>query len=86
MPNLKGIRQFEDIKYVRKDGSQYWSVRELVDVLDYSWRRNFQKVIDRVMIACELSLVTISKIHRQIFMFLQNKEVPYFLLCLKVIL
>ncbi len=45
-----------------------------------------QKVIDRVMIACELSLVTISKIHRQIFMFLQNKELPYFLLCLKVIL
>ena len=85
MPNLKGIRQFEDIKYVRKDGSQYWSVRELVDVLDYSWRRNFQKVIDRVMIACELSLVTISKIHRQIFMLLQNKVLPYFLLCVKVI-
>lgn len=85
MPNLKGIRQFEDIKYVRKDGSQYWSVRELVDVLDYSWRRNFQKVIDRVMIACELSLVTISKIYRQILTLLQNKVLPYFLLCVKVI-
>lgn len=86
MPNLKGIRQFEDIKYVRKDGSKYWSARELVDVLDHSWWKNFQKVIARVMIACELSLVTISKIHRQIFMLLQNKALPYFLLCLKVIL
>ena len=36
MPNLKGIRQFYDIKYIRKYGSEYWSARELVDVLDYS--------------------------------------------------
>lgn len=86
IPNLKEIRQFEDIKYVRKDGSKYWSVRELADVLDYSWWRNFQKVIARAMIVCELSLVTISKIHRQIFMLLQNKALPYFLLCVKVIL
>ncbi len=85
MSNLKGIRQFEDIKHVKKDGSKYWSVRELVDVLDYSWRRNFQKVIARVMIACELSLVTISKIYRQILTLLQNKVLPYFLLCVKVI-
>ena len=64
--NLKAkeYRQFEDIKYVKKDGRKYWSVRELVDVLDYSWWRNFQKVIDRAMIACELSPVTISKMSR----------------------
>lgn len=57
MPNLKAkeYRQFEDIKYIRKDESEYWSVRELVTVLDYSQWRNFQKVIDRPMIACENS-------------------------------
>ena len=55
MPNLKAkeYKKFEDIKYVRKDGSEYWSARELADVLDYSQWRNFQKVMDRAMIACE---------------------------------
>ena len=57
MTNLKAkeYRKFEDIKYMRKDGSEYWSARELADVLDYSQWRNFQKVIDRAMIACESS-------------------------------
>ena len=57
MPNLKAkeYRRFEDIKYVRQDGSEYWSARELAGVLDYSQWRNFQKVIDRAMIACENS-------------------------------
>lgn len=57
MPNLKAkeYRKFEDIKYIRKDGSEYWSARELSDLLDYSQRINFQKVIDRAMIACENS-------------------------------
>ena len=56
MPNLKAkeYKKFEDIKYVRKDGSEYWSARELAAVLDYSQWRNFQKVIDRA-IACENS-------------------------------
>ena len=57
MPNLKAkeYRQFENIKYVRQDGSEYWSARELVAVLYYSQWRNFQKVIDRAIIACENS-------------------------------
>ena len=57
MSNLKAkeYKKFEDIKYVRKDGREYWSARELADVLDYSQWRNFQKVIDRAMIACENS-------------------------------
>lgn len=32
----KAYKKFEDIKYVREDGSEYWSARELVVVLDYS--------------------------------------------------
>ena len=56
-PNLKAkeYKKFEDIKYVREDGNEYWSARELAAVLDYSQWRNFQKVIDRAMIACENS-------------------------------
>lgn len=43
MPNLKAkeYRQFGNIKYVRQDGSEYWSARELVAVLYYSQWRNF---------------------------------------------
>ncbi|MFR5188320.1 hypothetical protein [Peptostreptococcus sp.] len=54
-PNLKAkeYKKFENIKYVREDGSEYWGARELTAVLDYSQWRNFQKVIDRAMIACE---------------------------------
>ena len=57
MPNLKEkeYKKFEDIKYVREDGSEYWSARELAAVLDYSQWRNFQKVIDRAMTTCENS-------------------------------
>lgn len=38
MPNLKAkeYRRFEDIKYIRKGISEYWSARELAAVLDYS--------------------------------------------------
>ncbi len=38
MANLKEkeYKKIEDIKYVRKDGSEYCSARELADVLDYS--------------------------------------------------
>ena len=48
MPNLKAkeYRQFEDIKYIRKDGSEYWSARELATALDYSRWRNSQEVIE----------------------------------------
>ena len=45
MPNLKAkeYKKFEDIKYVREDGSEQWSARELAAVLDYSQWRNFQR-------------------------------------------
>lgn len=40
---------------MREDGSEYWSARELALALDYTQWRNFQKVINRAMIACENS-------------------------------
>ena len=53
--NAKEYKKFEDIKYIRSDGSEYWSARELALVLDYTQWRNFSKVIDRAMLACENS-------------------------------
>lgn len=57
MADLKAreYKKFEDIKYIREDGSEYWSARELAVAIDYVQWRNFQKVMDRAMIACENS-------------------------------
>lgn len=51
----KEYKKFEDIKRIRKDGSEFWSARELSDALEYTQWRNFSKVIERAMIACENS-------------------------------
>jgi DNA-damage-inducible protein D len=51
----KEYKRFEDIKRVRADGGEYWSARELALVLDYTQWRNFTKVIDKAMIACNNS-------------------------------
>ena len=51
----KEYKRFEDIKQVRDDGSEFWSARELALALDYTQWRNFQKVINRAMVACENS-------------------------------
>jgi len=53
--NAKEYKQFEDIKYTRGDGSEYWYARELAPVLDYTEWRNFSRVIDKAMIACNNS-------------------------------
>lgn len=53
--DAKEYKIFEDIKRMREDGSEYWKARELADALKYSKWDNFQKVINRAMIACENS-------------------------------
>jgi DNA-damage-inducible protein D len=51
----KEYKRFEDIKHIRGDGSEYWSARELASVLDYTEWRNFNKVLNKAMIACKNS-------------------------------
>lgn len=46
---------FEVIKNVDQEGSEYWSARDLGPLLDYKEWRNFQKVISKAAIACEVS-------------------------------
>lgn len=47
--------QFETIKRIDDNGAEYWSSRELADVLEYSDYRKFLNVIEKAKIACENS-------------------------------
>lgn len=42
---------FENIKYIDEYGNEYWYARELQKVLGYKDWRNFQKVIDKTVLA-----------------------------------
>ena len=57
MSNLqvKEYQNFEEIKKVRQDGSEYWNVRELSKVLQYKKWENFSKVVYRAKLACQNS-------------------------------
>ena len=39
-------RIFEDIKYIDKEGNEYWYVRELMPLLEYTEWRKFKGVIN----------------------------------------
>lgn len=51
----KEYKNFEEIKKIREDGTEYWHARELSEVLEYKQWRNFAKVIDRAKLACQNS-------------------------------
>ncbi|MDR1766520.1 MAG: DNA damage-inducible protein D [Lachnospiraceae bacterium] len=53
--NADDYRSFEDIKRIRDNGTEYWTARELAQVLEYAKWENFAKVIDRAMLACKNS-------------------------------
>ena len=57
MSNLQAneYKNFEEIKKIREDGTEYWNARELSEVLQYAQWRNFAKVIDRAKLACQNS-------------------------------
>jgi DNA-damage-inducible protein D len=57
MSNLKAIeyKSFEAIKHLSEDGDEFWYARELAAVLEYVQWRNFQKVLDRAILACKNS-------------------------------
>lgn len=46
---------FESIRHVNEYGEEFWYARELQTALEYSEWRNFKKVIDKAMLACESS-------------------------------
>ncbi len=46
---------FENIKHINENGQEFWYARELQTVLEYTEWRNFNKIIDKAKIACEVS-------------------------------
>jgi DNA-damage-inducible protein D len=52
--SAREYKSFEDIKH-SEDGMEFWFARELAFVLEYVQWRNFQKVLDRAMLACKNS-------------------------------
>ncbi len=46
---------FESIKHINEYGEEFWYARELQDALGYTEWRNFKKVLDKAIIACDNS-------------------------------
>ena len=51
---------FESIKHINEYGNEFWYARELQKALEYTEWRNFSKVIDKAITACENSENTVS--------------------------
>ncbi|MEG0986869.1 MAG: DNA damage-inducible protein D, partial [Clostridia bacterium] len=62
MSNLNTVayKLFEDIKHINENGLEFWYARELSSVLSYTQWRNFTKVIDKAMLACQNSEFALS--------------------------
>ncbi|WP_432679376.1 phage antirepressor KilAC domain-containing protein [Rhodococcus pyridinivorans] len=50
-----GTSPFDAIRQTRPDGTEFWSARDLCQVVEYETWRNFAAAIDRAKIACENS-------------------------------
>ena len=46
---------FESIRHINEYGQEFWYARELQTALEYTEWRNFKKVIDKAILACESS-------------------------------
>ena len=52
---------FESIKHLNENGTEYWNARELMTILNYSKWGNFVKVIDRAKESCKNSDINVSE-------------------------
>ena len=50
---------FEDIKHIDEFGIEFWYARELMAILQYAKWQNFKNIIDKAMIACRNSEISI---------------------------
>ena len=55
----KNNQSFEDIKHIDENGVEFWYARELMPILQYAKWQNFKKIIDKAMIACQNSEISI---------------------------
>jgi hypothetical protein len=49
------VHTFEQLKQVDQQGNEFWYARAIAKILDYSDFRNFVKVINKAIAACEAS-------------------------------
>ena len=56
----KEYESFENTKQSDENGAEYWFARDMQRVLQYTKWENFNKVIDRAMLACKNSGLKIS--------------------------
>ena len=62
MRNTKKENQtFEDIRHFDENGIEYWYGRELQKILEYNKWENFEKVINKAMIACENTGISVTE-------------------------
>ena len=52
-------KSFEAIKHIDENGVEFWYARELMPILQYAKWQNFKKIIDKAMIACKNSEISI---------------------------
>lgn len=52
-------QNFEDIRHIDENGVEYWYARELMSILQYAKWQNFKRIIDKAMIACKNSRISI---------------------------
>ena len=52
-------KYFEDIKHIDENGIEFWYARELMLILQYVKWQNFKKIIEKAMIACKNSEISI---------------------------
>ena len=55
----KNNKSFEDIKHIDEYGIEFWYARELMPILQYTKWQNFKKIIDKAMVACKNSEISI---------------------------
>ena len=53
------MKTFENIKHIDEDGVEFWYARELMLVLKYTKWQNFEKTINKAMISCKNSGISI---------------------------
>ena len=51
----KEYETFENIKQIDENSKEFWFARDLQQILEYVQWRNFQKTLDRAMLACKNS-------------------------------
>lgn len=62
MRNAKRENQtFEDTRHIDENWIEYWYGRELQKILEYNKWENFEKVINKAMIACENTGISVTE-------------------------